>query len=433
MTKLLKHLESLRSFLSHGHEKANEDKALEYFRVVFPNFKRQNDASNADGFVPEHFVLEIKSKKSDWLSGLMQGLSYGRTLSFSCVVVAAKEFLAIWKVSDIPEDIQKEILSSQGKAPSTIGKEFAKKYKPREKEILKKALLNEAFGLLTADPKGFQTTIQRFEKTLKDQKKARKKITLKNFTTILKEMTPFFTEPIKAVRAFYGMLYGWEETACLELSHGYDDRATLGGETISYIKASQRFALKNYVDDHYIDLGKDEHERDFFPHIDKAIDAVDKEYRIKHGIFFTHLNLAKFAIWYAKQTIPDLGENYFVIDPACGSGNLITSWKSPLKFRFKVASDIEPELVYAVEKRLKSDDVDLGDHSKCMVIPKGNEGQGLNFLDISAKEYLERLKKDLNEKGVSPDKPLAFLCNPPYRGDKDQTACTLVTSFIQAF
>ena len=46
----------------------------------------------------------------------------------------------------------------------------------------------------------------------------------------------------------------------------------------------------------------------------------------------------------------------------------------------------------------------------------------MNFLDKSAREYLEVVKKYLEKAGQKADKPLAFLCNPPYRNDDDQTA-----------
>jgi hypothetical protein len=61
-------------------------------------------------------------------------------------------------------------------------------------------------------------------------------------------------------------------------------------------------------------------------------------------------------------------------------------------------------------------------NGKYTVIPKVSEGKGLNFLDKSAEEYLGILKKYLSEKGLKPDKPIAFLCNPPYRSDEDQSA-----------
>src|SRR5258707_10637103 len=106
------HIEGLITFLSRPQEKANEDQALAYFRKVFGDaFTRQKEASQADGYVPGHFVLELKGKTSDWLSGLFQGLAYRKKdLDFSQIVVAAKNFLAVWQVEDLPEMIRDEIL-----------------------------------------------------------------------------------------------------------------------------------------------------------------------------------------------------------------------------------------------------------------------------------------------------------------------------------
>jgi hypothetical protein len=49
----------------------------------------------------------------------------------------------------------------------------------------------------------------------------------------------------------------------------------------------------------------------------------------------------------------------------------------------------------------------------------------LNFLNRSADEYLDQIRLALKEKGLAPDKPLAFLCNPPYRSDDDQTTSAI--------
>ena len=57
----------LIDYLSQSQERANEDKILQYFRDIYDNFSRQEDAKRADGYVPGHFVLELKGKKADWL------------------------------------------------------------------------------------------------------------------------------------------------------------------------------------------------------------------------------------------------------------------------------------------------------------------------------------------------------------------------------
>ena len=55
-------------------------------------------------------------------------------------------------------------------------------------------------------------------------------------------------------------------------------------------------------------------------------------------------------------------------------------------------------------------------NGKFTVVPKVSANIGLNFLDCSAQEYLEVIARHLSENGHKADKPLAFLCNPPYRG-----------------
>src|SRR5439155_7009381 len=121
------HIAGLLRFLSKGYEKANEDLALTYFRKLYPDFTRQSEATGADGYVPGRFVLELKGKTGDWLVGLFQGVAYKRDLDFSTVVVAAKDLLAVWRLSDIPDSIRADILSASG-AASSIAQRVARQY-----------------------------------------------------------------------------------------------------------------------------------------------------------------------------------------------------------------------------------------------------------------------------------------------------------------
>ena len=316
MAKVLQpHVEKLREYLFQPNER-NEDLALSYFRALYGDqFKRQNAAANADGYVAGHFVLELKGETSDWYCALFQGLAYrNKGLAFSLVVVAAKHFLALWRTEDIPEEILTEIANASG-APNAIGKRMASKFANKKKQLSRKATWYrpELFDpLFSENSEVFGAAITSFELTLKEKKRIRQPVTLKNF-----------------------------------------------------------------------------------------------------------VDLSKFAMWLVKQKLPSLGCNYLVIDPACGSGNLVTNWRSPLELRHKVVSEIEPELLYAVEQRMKGDQWHNG---KFTVVPKVTENIGLNFLDKSADEYVSILRKYLAEKGHKPDKPIAFLCNPPYRSDDDQAA-----------
>jgi hypothetical protein len=122
------HVSGILAYLSQPTEKANEDLALAYFRKTFgENFTRQREAGQSDGYVAGSFVLELKGKTNDWLDGLFQGLAYrNRGLDFAQIIVAAKSFLAIWRVDDIPEKIREEIAAEKG-APNSIGRLYAKK------------------------------------------------------------------------------------------------------------------------------------------------------------------------------------------------------------------------------------------------------------------------------------------------------------------
>jgi len=95
------HIQGLLAYLSQPDEKANEDRALTYFRKAYGDaFTRQEEAGHADGYVPGSFVLELKGRTNDWLGGLFQGLAYrNKGLDFSQIVVAAKNFLAVWQFS----------------------------------------------------------------------------------------------------------------------------------------------------------------------------------------------------------------------------------------------------------------------------------------------------------------------------------------------
>ena len=423
--KIPDHIQGIVDYLSDPSEKANEDLILKYFRKIWGSeFTRQKEAKNADGYVPGNFVLELKGKKSDWLAGFFQGIAYSKDLSFSQVIVATRNFLTIWNLDDVDNKMIEEVITSKG-APNAIGKRLAKKYKAYSKNILNKAVWNLSIDfeskLLAPSFGSIEKEFKSFEKTVKSGVKKRKKITVKNFHSFLEEMKPFFdpSKPIRTVRAFYSMIFSWDESSVLEVSQKNKTQATLKGEVIDDLIPGKRLMFKKLVEGHYIHIEEGEDLDDFFALYDKAIDAVDSEFRIKNGIFFTDLNLSKLMMWLVRDLLGDIGENHLVVDPACGSGNLVTNWRSPLELRHKVVSEIEPELLYTVEKRMKGDKWHNG---KYTVVPKVSENKGLNFLDKSAEDYLEVLKNYLAEKGHAPTKPIAFLCNPPYRSDDDQSA-----------
>jgi hypothetical protein len=165
------------AYLSQPAEKANEDLALTYFRKTFGEaFTRQKEAKRCDGYVAGCFVLELKGDTGDWLSGLFQGLAYkNQELDFSQIVVAARNFLAIWRVEDIPQKIREEMMAEVG-APNSIGRQYAKKYASKKNDVLKLAVWNGAelfTPLFLTQPDVVLAKIALFEKTLKEGRKVR--------------------------------------------------------------------------------------------------------------------------------------------------------------------------------------------------------------------------------------------------------------------
>lgn len=412
--------QNLLKFLAQAKENANSDLIKNYFRSLYSEFKSESEANNADGYVPGHFNLELKGDTKDWYSGFFQALAYKKLQSFSLIIVAAHQFLAVWDVNAIPADMLNEVMESD-LAPNKLGEKLAKKYKDKNKYIFNKALWrNDEILPVLQDTKIINSELSRFEKILAEGKIVRQQITVKNFPKVLKMMSKFFDKPIYSVRAFYSMLHSWNQESVVKFSNRYQDQAVLEAEPIKNIKTSKKLDFKNFVESYYIHLENNESKDEFFAKYDLALDVVDPKFRIQRGIFFTDLYLARFAMWFVKQNIPNLGRDYLVIDPACGSGNLVTNWKSPLEFRHKVISELEPELLYAVERRMKDDELQNGNFT---VIPRPDEGEGLNFIDISADAYINKLHKYLMDKGLDePRRPIAFLCNPPYRGNDDQRA-----------
>src|SRR5260370_33823753 len=87
---------------------------------------------------------------------------------------------------------------------------------------------------------------------------------------------------------------------------------------------SKRRQFKDYVENRYIYLCEDENRDDFFARYDEALDAVDKDFRRQHGIFFTDLDLSMFVLWLTNNNIPHLAKNFFVIESHIGVSNLVS-------------------------------------------------------------------------------------------------------------
>ena len=126
----------------------------------------------------------------------------------------------------------------------------------------------------------------------------------------------------------------------------------------------------------------------YFSRFDEVITRLKPEYAKQHGIFFTDNNLSKFALWFVHEFFEKrLSDKYIVLDPAGGSGNLVTSWRGHLKH--KIVSELQPDLLKTIERRMKLDPEQIEGGSPSFRRQPHNEG--LNFLDKSAEQYVSCL------------------------------------------
>ena len=122
--------------------------------------------------------------------------------------------------------------------------------------------------------------------------------------------------------------------------------------------------FKKFIEKHYVftNEGSGLTVDYYFSRFDEVMARLDPEYIKQHGIFFTDSNLSKFALWFAKYHFPgNIDENYIVFDPAGGSGNLISSWRGKLKH--KIISELQPDLLRTIERRMKVDPLHIEDDS----------------------------------------------------------------------
>jgi len=419
-------LKGLREYVTGTeNEDAGREKLYPLFRALFKDkFRLESSASGADIYIEGKLLVEIKSKSNDWLNGVYQALHYAKKgLTYATIMVVARQFIGIWKVNRLPDFIAETahktdpVLASQ-----KAGIQNAKKTTKSQTQ----ELLDSAFYLIQPDDfKGglFQKSmiVEAFEvlKILKNLDAERLQINPHNFIQTVEAMQKFFDKPMDAVHAFYAIVAYWDITSTVAESEysNAGDLQVIGfkgkklSETVHVppkrLKECTAFIEKHYV---FTNEGSGLSADYYFSRFDEVIAKLQPEYAKQHGIFFTDRNLARYALWFVESHF-EVAERYIVFDPAGGSGNLVSSWRGKLKH--KIVSELQPDLLRTVERRMKADPYHL--ETGFTIIPKTSENKGLNFLSLSAEEYLGELTKELERKHMPLDRPVAFLLNPPYK------------------
>ena len=149
-------LESLKEYLlSNSSESAKRPLVYPYFKRLFgKDFRVEADAIGSDGYVEGKLLVELKFKGEDWLKGFYQGLHYQKLgLSFPYIVVIAKEFIGLWRLSDLPlKSLEIADSSDSQISPNKIGLINANK---TSKSLTTEILNAYSFRLEKGDFSGF--------------------------------------------------------------------------------------------------------------------------------------------------------------------------------------------------------------------------------------------------------------------------------------
>lgn len=418
-------------------EKAKQHLLYPFFISLFKDkFKIETDAHGADVYVEGQLIVESKTNYTQWLEGFYQALHYRKKfgLSYHTIVVVAHKFVGIWKLNKLPE--YATILANTvnaSDAPSTVGKENAKKTQPLNKKEIKEAAFywlepKSLEGELFVTAKNLTTESFEIERIFKNLESERIMINPHNFIHTIERMKSFFHNPIDAVHAFYAIAPFWDITSTLpDRPNGAVAMVGYHGNKLSediIIPPNQIYEFRKFVETKYIftNGGSGLTVDYYFSRFDEVLAEIDPEYVKQHGIFFTNDNLSRFASWFAQHHFPgDINDNYIFFDPAGGSGNLVCSWRGKLKH--KIISELQPDLLRTIERRMNADPFHSETGHNFTIVPKTIDNKGLNFLDKGAEEYMAELQNVLSQKNVAMDKPLAFLLNPPYKNtDENEVA-----------
>jgi hypothetical protein len=416
-------LKQFGEYLSNpGSENAKDHLVFPLFKKLFGNkFKKQSDAEGADIYIEGKLLIELKS--ADFLKGFYQALHYAKKgLTFSAICVVSRKFVAVWKVNSIPDHAKRLSAESNAvSAPNAVGLLNAKHTtKPQANEILKTCVFKldevDLEGLFT---KNYDTSLNEFVQVLKNLDAERVQINTHNFIDHIAQLEKFFDDPIDAIHCFYAIVGFWDVTSTVATNEESDKVRVFGKKGSFFseeIKIKPKFhsEFKKFVEQRFVftNEGSGLTVDYYFSRFDEVITRIKPEYAKQHGIFFTDNNLSKFALWFVHEYFEKrLSDKYIVLDPAGGSGNLVTSWSGHLKR--KIISELQPDLLKTIERRMRLDPDQI--EGGFTIIPKTSKNEGLNFLDKSAEKYLNCLMNELKEQNFKFDKPVAFLLNPPYK------------------
>ena len=430
-----KEVKLLKSYiLSTRSEDATDYLVEQFIRAVYGRFRKGSEAEGVDIYVEGRLAIELKTKAEDWLSAFYQVQHYRKKgQEFGAFCVIAHKFVGLWKVNDIPPFAAELAKKADPKLPpNKVGPINARKTnKGQQAEIINSAAFSITPELIEEDSlfkEDLDVLIAEFIDALKNVELRRQQINPRNFIQKVEYLKRFFEDPMDAIHCFYTILNYWDVTSVVpEPRVSAPSRLVVAkdnGRRMSEVfDVNPRYHrdFRKFIENHYVftNEGSGLNVDYYFSRFDEVLTQLKPEYAKQHGIFFTDHNLCKFALWFVHRYYEKkLSEKYIILDPAAGSGNLVTSWRNHLKH--KIVSELEPDLLKIIERRMKADadQVKIG----FTIVPKTALGIGLNFLDKPGGAYLTALKNALKENNLKLNKPLAFLLNPPYKSTDENVS-----------
>ena len=329
-------LKSLQKYIeSNENEDAKRQLLFPLFTKLFKDKFSTESAKNthgADGYVEGQIIIEAKTNHTQWLDGFYQALHYKKKfgLSYNSIMVISHEFCAIWKIKNLPEFAV--ILSNTANAtlaPSTIGKENAKKTAKQNQLLIKDAAQywldpKDLKGELFNGRKSLITETYEILKVLNNLDSERIQVNKHNFIQVIERMKFYFETPIEAVHAFYSIIPFWDITSSVAENDNQETIKVIGfsgkkfSDDIEIISKHKKEFIK-FIETQYIftNEGSGLTVDYYFSRFDEVLALLDPEYVKQHGIFFTDDNLSKFALWFAKnEVLETIHDNYVVFDPA---------------------------------------------------------------------------------------------------------------------
>ena len=415
-------------------EDAKASAVREFYSELFKDqFTYESNASKADGYVRNRMVIELKGKHDDWLPGFYQALHYAKKgLGFAHITVLADNFIGLWRVNKIP-DFAKRLANATPPllAANEAGTENASKSKSKADKFAILATADFLYDEPNPDKvevgKGPVTNAHVYLQKLRYLDEERIPVSLNTFLRVIEDMEPYFPTALEAVHAFYDIVNYWDITSTVAVYEADAEHVRVVGKKGSFMSEPVRVApaqqalFKRFVEQHYIftNEGSGVTSDDYFARFDEVMARLVPDYVRQHGIFFTDLRLAKFVLWFVDNYFDaGLTDNYVVLDPAGGSGNLVSSWRKHIQH--KIVAELQPDLLRIIDRRFRADEEEA--MRGFTIVPRVAENRGLNFLDQSASTYYQHLQNALATEHRTIDKPFAFLLNPPYKNtDENET------------